>query len=125
MILDPQGLYGEVVELMQSLQDINYQHQELKDRFKEKTTEALKQKALIKGLLAQQSWQSTLSNNTSNAIASSKRSTKLLDLPKFLGKLESRTTFKDQLVQVKNKLQGNQDHYTTEDIRVIYVAGLL
>jgi hypothetical protein len=95
MISDPRGLYGEVVELMQSLRDINYWHQELKDQFKEQTKEALKQEALIEGLLAQQSWQSTLSNNTSDAIASGKRSTKLLDLPKFLGKLESRTTFED------------------------------
>jgi hypothetical protein len=125
MILDPRGLYGEVVELMQSLRDINYRHQELKDRFKEKTTEALKQEALIEGLLARQSRQSTPSNNTSDAIASGKRSTKLPDPPKFSGKLESGTTFEDWLVQVKNKLRGNQDHYTTEDIRVIYVAGLL
>ena len=95
MILDPWGLYSKVVELMQSLQDINYQHQELKNQFKEQTKEALKQEALIEGLLARQSWQSTLSNNTSNAIASGKRSTKLLDPPKFLGKLESGTTFED------------------------------
>ena len=123
MISDPRGLYGEVVELMHSLRDINYQYQELKDRFKEQTKEALKQEALIEGLLARQSWQSTPSNNTKDA--SSKRSTKLPDLPKFSGKLESGTTFEDWLVQVKNKLRGNQDHYTTKDLRVIYVAGLL
>ena len=61
----------------------------------------------------------------SEAAIVGKRLAKLPDPLKFSSKLESGTTFEDWLVQVKNKLQGNHDHYAIEDIKVIYIASLL
>ena len=64
-------------------------------------------------------------DTTPSNITSIYRTSKLPDPPKFSGKLASGTTFKNWLVQVKNKLCGNSDHYQNEDLKVIYIAGLL
>ena len=50
---------------------------------------------------------------------------KLPDLPKFSGKTATSTSFENWLVQVKNKLYSNHDYFQTEDLKVIYISGLL
>ena len=91
MIEDPWRLFDKVVEVIQSLRDLGYQHQELKNRYKKKTSEALRQEATIEGLM---SWQTRMGTPIEATIAG-KRSAKLPDPLKFFGKLESGTIFED------------------------------
>jgi hypothetical protein len=51
------------------------------------------------------------------------RVAKLPDPPLFSG--EDRTLFDDWLVQIKNKLRGNEDFYPTEVLKIIYVSSRL
>jgi hypothetical protein len=100
----PQILYDEIVELIHSHRDLNLRHQGLVDLYKKNKIEA-QQKQETGGKAS--------------------RTTKLPHPPTFDGTTDSGIIFEDWLVQVKNKLRGNYDHYPTEDLKVIYVAGLL
>ena len=91
MIGNPRRLFDEVVEVIQSLRDLGYQHQELKNRYKKKASKALRQEATIEGLISRQTHLAT----PSEAAIVGKRSAKLPDPLKFSGKLESGTTFED------------------------------
>jgi len=117
----PKELYREIVEVIQSHRDINIRYQELKERYKKSKTEAQRHEAMIEGLLSRQIRQET----PSEAAGAHHRSAKIKDPAPFSGKLDSGTIFEDWLVQVKNKLRGNRDWYTTDELKLIYVAGLL
>ena len=95
MIGNPRRLFDKVVEVIQSLRDLGYQHQELKNRYKKKTDKALRQEATIEGLM---SWQTYLGMLSEATTIVGKRLAKLLDLPKFSSKLELGTIFEDWLV---------------------------
>ena len=47
---------------------------------------------------------------------------KLPDPSLFNESSKDRPTFDNWLVQVKNKLQGNVDSYSTEDLKIIYTT---
>jgi hypothetical protein len=117
---NPEQLHQEIVEVIQSLRDLNIRHQELRTQYKKNKTESLKQEAMIEGLLLRQSRQCTLSD-----VPTTQRTAKIKDLLLFSGKCENGTLFDDWLVQVKNKLRGNKDWYNTAELRLIYVSELL
>jgi hypothetical protein len=47
---------------------------------------------------------------------------KLSDLSLFNSSGKNETTYDNWLIQVKNKLWGNIDAYSTEELRIIYAA---
>jgi hypothetical protein len=118
---DPKQLYKEIVEVVQNLRDLAIEHQQVRARLKEARREIDQNKATITGLASRQREASEAPSNSS----SSTRTVKLPDPPKFSGKATNGISFENWLVQVKNKLRGNYDHFQTEDLKVIYVAGLL
>lgn len=116
---DPKGLFQEIVDVVQNLRDLGIQHQHLRKRVRKQQDDIQIKDATIEGLMLRQ--RDTTPSESGNV----KRTTKLPDPPKFSGKLTNGTTFENWLVQVKNKLRGNSDHYPTEDLKVIYVTSLL
>ena len=116
---DPKGLFKEIVEVVQNLRDLAIQHQITRKRLQAQMKENSTKDATIEALVSRQR------DATPSDVISAHRTSKLPDPPKFSGKLANGTTFENWLVQVKNKLRGNSDHYQSEDLKVIYVAGLL
>jgi Zinc knuckle len=112
---DPRQLYTEIVEVVQNLRDLGVEHQQVRARLKESRKK-------VEELTSQVNIQRQASVALS---MSGDKTVKLPDPPKFSGKTATGTSFEHWLVQVKNKLRGNHDHFQTEDLKVIYVSGLL
>lgn len=121
---DPKELYGEIVEVVQNLRDLSIIHQELRAQLKKVSKENDQNKAVIAGLTTNQRQRDN--SEVRSTVGSEKKSIRLPEPPKFSGKTTAAgTSFENWLVQVKNKLRGNHDHFPNEDLKVIYVSGLL
>ena len=47
---------------------------------------------------------------------------KLPNPPLFKGRIKDSITFNNQVIQVKNKLRGNLDLYSSKDLKIIYIT---
>jgi hypothetical protein len=100
----PKILYKEIMKVMQALRNQNDRYQRLRSQYLATKAELAKSEVTIDRLMARQRTESP---------AEARRVLKLLDPPRFSGQLTNGTTFDNWLIQVKNKIRGNEDHYPT------------
>ena len=119
LMKEPEILYKEIVEVIQQLREMNDRHRELQSRYRTTKAELIKSKTIIDSLTAQQARQRT------ETPFEPRKAMKLPDLPWFSGELANKISFDNWLIQVKNKICGNEENCPSQDLKIIYVSSLL
>ena len=120
MLKDPEALYKEVVEQITRIREVRAYSENYREQLQEAKQAIARNETILDRVLAQ-NHKSTPPGTPSPK--GTQRTSKLLDLPLFDRGNKNGSTFDNWLVQVKNKLRGNADSYSTEDLKIIYAAG--
>jgi hypothetical protein len=122
LLQDPKTLYEETKEVIEKLRDLNEQNSNIREQLRESKKALRKSEAIVDKLIAQPA---ARAQSETPAPIENRRVGKLPDPPMFSGQPTNGMTFDNWMIQIRNKLRGNQDSYPTEELKIIYVSGRL
>ena len=120
MMGEPNNLHKEINALITDVNRLRAYRQNYQEQLQDTKQALARHEAMLDRLLTQPQEQPA---QDSPAPEATQRSGKLPDLPLFDGTSKNGHTFDNWLVQVKTKLWGNANSYTSEDLKIMYVVG--